>query len=163
MSTLSSDPLEITSHVRKSPIKIHDAALDVKKHIIASTLKMNIVKVDPHEAKNQSNDKCKFCLEFVEKSYLKEHILTLHSVKCLYCPKKFREVKYMNVHVTKVHPSKIETSTHQEAKNQYQCQLCPERFVKKVDHSSQLILSLIITYIDFSKLLAVCEQNINHI
>ena len=120
------------------------------KHIIASTHKINIVRVDPldmagqklnepfppvHEqASNESIDKCKFCSDFVEKSYMKEHILTLHSVKCPYCPKKFREVKYMNVHVAKVHPeSKIETSTHQEAKNQYQCQLCPEKFVKKVD------------------------------
>ena len=79
LSTVSSDPLEIPVHERKSPIKIHDAALDIKKHsnakhIIASTLKMNIVKVDPHEANNQSNDKCKFCLEFVEKIYMKEHL-----------------------------------------------------------------------------------------
>ena len=138
LSTVSSDPLEIPVHERKSPINIHDAALDVKKHlkakhIIASTLKMNIVKVDPHEANNQSNDQCKFCLEFVEKSYMKEHLLTLHSAKCPYCPKKFREVKYMNVHVAKAHPPKIETSTHQEAKKQYQCQLCPEKFMKKVE------------------------------
>ena len=80
LSTVSSDPLEITAHERKSPIKIHDAALDVKKHlkakhIIASTLKMNIVKVDPHEASNQSNEKCKFCLQFVEKIYM------LHELK----------------------------------------------------------------------------------
>ena len=203
------------------------------KHITASTHKMNIVKVNPldmagqklnepiptvYETSNQSNDRCKFCLEFVEKSYMKEHILTLHSVKCPYCPKKFREAKYMNVHVSKIHPdnkdckqckyckdmkkyggpgkfqytykfkktceqrrcltkdlseTQIESvedqnmkdlsnkrpeivnglnqgkyssslvtevdlkrhfsSTHQEAKNQYQCQLCPEKFVKKVE------------------------------
>ena len=118
------------------------------KHIIASNHKVNIVKVNPidmagqklnepiptvHETSNQSNDKCTFCLEFVEKSYMKEHLLTLHSAKCPYCSKKFREVKYMNVHVAKVHPSKIETSTHQEAKKQYQCQLCSEIFLKKVE------------------------------
>ena len=35
---------------------------------------------------------------------MNEHIAVFHSSKCPFCPKKFSELKYMNVHVTKAHP-----------------------------------------------------------
>ena len=41
---------------------------------------------------------------------------------------------------------------------------CKKRkFEKNMANSLQLIISLILTYIDFCKLLAICEHNINHI
>ena len=62
-----------------------------------------------HEESNQSICKCKFCPEFVEKIYMNEHVLVNHSIKCNFCPKKFTELKYVILHVTKAHPkSKIE-------------------------------------------------------
>ena len=62
-----------------------------------------------HEESNQSICKCKLCPEFVEKMYMNEHVFVFHSIKCPFSPKKFPEVKYVNLHVTKAHPkSKIE-------------------------------------------------------
>ena len=64
---------------------------------------------EDHEESNQSICKCKFCPEFVEKIYMNEHVFVNHSIKCNFCPKKFTELKYVILHVTKAHPkSKIE-------------------------------------------------------
>ena len=114
-----------------------------------------------HEKSNQSICKCKFCPEFVKKKYMNEHVAVFHSSKCPFCPKKFTEVEYMNVHVTKAHPeTKIKEgyksktdlkpeiifshgrsdshdvlSTVHEGKyrNKLQCSLCPSSFDEPID------------------------------
>ena len=92
---------------------------------------------------------------------MNEHIAVFHSSKCSFCPKKFSELKYLNLHVTKSHPeTKIEEgyksktdlkpeffsrhdksnshhllSTVHEGKyrNKLQCSLCPSSFDEPID------------------------------
>ena len=161
----------------------HEVGKQVK--YTASTHKVSIMKYDPlerddrrtsadhtildlnkpfstvHEKSNQSICKCKFCPEFVKKKYMNEHIAVFHSSKCSFCPKKFSELKYLNLHVTKSHPeTKIEEgyksktdlkpeffsrhdksnshhllSTVHEGKyrNKLQCSLCPSSFDEPID------------------------------
>ena len=112
MSTVNSDPLDITDHEdnfsKKDSIdKNCHEILDLKKPF--STVHEEII--------NQPNslEKCKFCPEFVKNTYMDEHIALLHTIKCHFCPKHFAKGAEMNAHVSSVHA--------------FKCQFCPAKFI----------------------------------